>query len=331
MRKFILFVSLIWVVYGKGQFLDFNLFKPRVNFSSQYVLQNQADSLSIGLQDFQVSTLIPIKSKFTVKMDWGNILKSKGLKDAFIKTVNPKFYQVFGRAGLGYRTYYSNLFKQPVNAYNFSGGISGIKLQLRSGKFRFLMYSFNVRLQEQFDKYNEISPSISGMLGAAKVFDYRSIFFYGLYVNYFGGRVIPAPILGLHYRFNYSSSFTIVFPYQAKYTMSLGNKVNQDFAVSLNGFANGIYNDSIFPNNGDARLNFQYGQIRFSSQTRFNLRKKSFFYLELGWQELNNYVFFKGGQIYDSKDLKGSPFIKAAININIGRSLFNSSVFDLDI
>lgn len=330
MRKILLFLFLTLAFIGNSQFIDFNLFKPRVSLTSQYVLPNRSDSLSIGVQDHYFSAFIPIKSKFSVDMDWGNILKSKGLKDAFIKTVNPKFYQVFGRVGGGYRTLESNLFKQPVNVYHFNAGISGINLQMKSGKFRFLMYSLNVRLQEQFDKYKSMSPSISGMLGAVKIYDYRTAFFYGLYANYFGGRVIPAPILGAYYRINYNSSFTLAIPYQAKYTMSFG-KINQDFAVSLNSFNSGIYNDSVLPRNTDERLNFQYGQIRISSQTRLSLGKKSFLYLELGWQELNNYAFFRSRQVYQQGNLKGTPFIKATLRVAMGRSLFNSSVFDFDL
>lgn len=330
MKKILVVISLYISFIGNTQFIDFNLFKPRVSLGTQYILQNNSDSLSIGLQDHYASAFFPIKSKLSVDMDWKNVFKSKGLKDAFVKTVNPKFYQVFGRVGGGYRTYTSSIFDDPVNVYHVSAGISGINLRLKSGKLRFLMYSLNVRLQEQFDKYTSISPSISGMLGAVHVSNSRSIYFYGIYANYFGKRILPAPILGAYYKLNNKVSALLVFPQQAKLSISF-NKISQDFAVSLNSFSNGVYNDSLIPHNSIRRLNFQHTNLRISSQTRFILGKKSFLYLEAGWQEFNSYTIFNGSHVYDKNNLKGTAFVKATIRVALGKSLFNSSIFNLDI
>lgn len=329
MKKYCILFFLIPFV-GNTQLIDFNLFKPRVTIGSQYVFKNNADSLSIGLADHQASALIPIKSKFDVDFDLKNVFKSKNVVDALVKTVNPKFHQVFARVGAGYRNYTSSIFNNPVTAYNVSAGISGINLQLKSGRFRFFMYSLNARLQEQFDKYKSISPSFSGMFGVVKINSLSSAFFYGFYANYFGNRVIPAPVLGFYKKINPISSFLLVFPYQAKYSLTFPS-ISQDFGVSLNGFTNGVFNDSILPLNRDNRLNFLYSQLRISSQTRFALGKKSFFYLEAGWQTLNNYSFFEGNQIYAGSSLKGNAFVKASVSFVLGKSLFNSSIFDLDI
>lgn len=316
---------------ANAQFLDFNIFRPNVSIASEGVIKNTTDSLSIGIHNHQVSALIPLHKKFDVDLDWGNILKSKGLKDAFKKVINPKFHQVFGRVGMGYRTYESNLFKRPVDVYNFSVGVTGIKLQMKSGKFRFLMYSLNIRLDEQLGKYNTVSPSVSGLIGSAKIFDYRSGLFYGVYANYYSQRIIPVPVIAYYYRLSRQSDILLAFPYQAKYNIGLADNVQLGFTASLNSYINGLYNDTLLPNASDKRLNFQNLNARFSTQARFNLGKKAFFYLEAGWQEFNSYQYFKGYETLKEEKLKGNIFIKGKLSFVLGKSLFNPSVFDFDL
>ncbi len=330
MKSIFFFLFVLTSLGVNGQFFDFNFFKPSTSISAQHVVKNPTDSISIGLNDYQVSGLFPLRKKFDVDLDWGNVLKSKGLLDAFKKVVNPKFSQLFGRVGLGYRTYDSELFRTPVDVYNFSAGITGMKLQMRSGKFRFFMYSLNVRLQEQLNRYKTVSPSFSGLFGAAKIFDYRSGFFYGMYANYYAKRFIPAPILAFYYRLDKQSDFLLVFPYQIKYNLKLDN-VHQGFAVSLNSFTNGVFNDSLLPNDRAERLNFSTNNLRFSSQTRFELGKKAFFYLEAGWQDVNSYNLFEGYTIEKAEQLKGNLFVKGTLRMVFGKSMFNSSVFDIDL
>lgn len=311
-----------------GQFLDFNIFKPSISVAAESVLKNNGDSLSIGINSYQASTLIPLHKKFDVDLDFKSVLKSKGLKDAFKRVVNPKFHQTFARVGLGYRTYESNLFKNPVNVYNFSAGITGIKLQMKSGKFRFLMYSLNVRLDEQLNEYKTISPSITGLIGAAKIFDYRSGLFYGIYANYYSKRIIPIPVIVYYYRLSKQTNVMFAFPYQAKYNFGVSENFQIGLTASLNSYVNGIANDSLLPRSRGERLNFQNLNARFSTQARINLGKQTFFYLEAGWQEFNSYQYFEGYETIKEEKLDGNLFVRARISLVLGKSLFNSSVFD---
>lgn len=313
-----------------SQFLDFNIFRPQISVMAESVFDNASDSLSIGVMDYGVSALIPIKQKFSVDMNWENIFKSKGLKDAFKQVVTPKFYQVFSRVGAGYRTYNSELFNTPVNVNYFSAGITGVSLKLKGGKFKFMMYSLNAKIQEDFTKYNSVSPSVSGLFGTAKIFDYRTGFFYGIYANYFGGRITPAPVLVFYYKLSKKSTFTFAFPTQIKYAIDFGD-IKQDFAISLNSYNNGIFNDSLISNQRIERLNFQNSQLRFSSQTRFKLGKKAFFYLEAGWQDINKVSFYEGYDTYRNIQLKGNLFAKAKFSLVLGKSIINPSIFDMDL
>jgi hypothetical protein len=325
-----LFVFFLLSSVSYSQFLDFNIFRPQVSIMAESVFDNPYDSLSLGVMDYGVSALIPIKQKFAVNLNWENIFKSKGLKDAFKQVVTPKFYQVFSRIGAGYRTYNSELFNSPVNVNYFSAGITGVSLKLKGGKFKFMMYSLNARLQEEFGKYNQVSPWVSGLVGTAKIFDYRTGFFYGIYANYFGGRITPAPVLVFYYKLNRKSTFTLAFPTQIKYAINFGN-IKQDFAISLTSYNNGVFNDSIIPNQNIDRLNFQNSQLRFSSQTRFMVNKKAFFYLEAGWQDINKVSFYNGYDTYKNNQLKGNVFVKAKFSLVLGKSIINPSIFDMDL
>lgn len=334
MNKFFKFNTLIGFVIlssvSYSQFLDFNIFRPQVSIMAESVFDNPSDSLSIGVMDYGVSALIPIKQKFAVDLNWENVFKSKGLKDAFKQVVTPKFYQVFSRVGAGYRTYNSELFNSPVNVNYFSAGITGVSLKLKGGKFKFMMYSLNARLQEEFGKYNQVSPSVSGLFGTAKIFDYRTGFFYGIYANYFGGRITPAPVLVFYYKVDRKSTFTFAFPTQIKYAIDFG-KIKQDFAVSLTSYNNGIFNDSLIQNQNIERLNFQNAQLRFSSQTRLKLGKKAFFYLEAGWQDFNTVRYYEGYENYKEMSLKGNLFARARFSLVLGKSIINPSIFDMDL
>ncbi|GEM_PF-3260305 len=315
---------------GISQFFDFNLFKPSVNATAQQLFYNGYDSTSLGVSDVQVSTLIPIRKKFDVDIDFSNVFKSKGIKSAFKNMVKPKFTQTFARFGAGYRILESNTFNGPQELYNFSAGITGIRLQMRELKFRFLFYSVNVRLQEQLGKYGGISPSVSGLIGSARIIDFRTGLFYGAYGNYFGGRFFPAPVIVLYHKLSRKSSFLLAFPYQVQYSFDAA-KVRQSFTASVNGLSTGIHNDSILPQVPDDRLNFAQGSFRFSTQSRFKLAKKTFLYLEAGWQDFNRAQYFKGYEVINSYSFLGNVFIKARLTLVFSRSLFNSSVFDIDL
>lgn len=315
---------------GASQFFDFNLFKPSVNATAQQLFYNGYDSTSLGVSDVQVSTLIPIHKKFDVDIDFNNIFKSRGIKSAFKNMLKPKFTQTFARFGAGYRTLESNTFNGPQQLYNFSAGITGIRLQMRQLKFRFLFYSLNLRLQEQLGKYGSISPSVSGLIGSARIIDYRTGLFYGVYGNYFGGRFFPIPVIAFYHQLSRKSSFLLAFPYQAQYSFDIAS-VKQSFTASVNGLSTGIHNDSILPATQNDRLNFAYGSFRFSTQSRFKLAKKTFLYLEAGWQDFNRAQYFKGYEIINNYSFEGNLFVKARLTVVLGKSLFNPSVFDIDL
>ena len=315
---------------SKGQFFDFNLFRPSISLTGQQLFFNGYDSLSMGVSDYQFSALIPLKKKFEVDIDYSKVFQSKGLKSAFKNMVNPKFYQTFGRIGFGARRYESMNLGGVREAYNISAGITGMRLQLKSLKFRFLFYSLNVRLQEQFDKYKGISPSVSGLIGSARIIDWRSGFFYGVYGNYFGKRMFPIPVIAYYYKLDRNSSFLLAFPYQVQYSVDLSG-IRQSFTASVNGFSNGMYTDSLVAGYSGNRINFAQGSFRFSTQSRIKLAKKMFLYLEAGWQDFNRVQYFDGYDVYSDYTFDGNFFVKGRLTMVLGKSLFNPSVFDVDL
>lgn len=330
-KRVVILITLLHLSqFCSSQFFDFNFFRPSVTATAQQLFYDGYDSTSLGVSDVQVSTLIPIKKKFEVDVDFNSIFKSKGLISAFKNMVRPKFTQTFARFGAGYRVLESNTFNGPQELYNFSAGITGISLQMRQLKFRFLFYSLNVRLQEQLGKYNGISPSVSGLIGSARIIDYRTGLFYGVYGNYFGGRFFPIPVLAFYHKLSLTSSFLLAFPYQMQYSFNLG-VVKQNFAISIDGLSTGLYNDSLLPNVSNDRLNFAQGGFRFSSQSRFKLAKKTYLYLEAGWQDFNRAQYFNGYETLKNYSFKGNVFVKARLTMVLGKSLFNPSVFDMDL
>ena len=137
-------------------------------------------------------------------------------------------------------------------------------------------------------------------------------------------------VIVLYHKLSRKSSFLLAFPYQVQYSFDAA-KVRQSFTASVNGLSTGIHNDSILPQVPDDRLNFAQGSFRFSTQSRFKLAKKTFLYLEAGWQDFNRAQYFKGYEVINSYSFLGNVFIKARLTLVFSRSLFNSSVFDIDL
>ena len=121
MKKVIALLALIVVIETHAQFLDLNIFKPRVAFDGAYVHNTQANSLSYWNSGANV--LLPIKGKLNFDVDWKQVLTSKSIKDA-IGNIVPKAYQIFGE--LGYQTHHYNTPSYFGSFQTYKAGLTGV-------------------------------------------------------------------------------------------------------------------------------------------------------------------------------------------------------------
>ena len=89
MKKVIALLAIVIAIQSNAQFLDLNIFKPRIAFDGGYVHSTSSNSLSYWNSGANV--LIPIKGKLNFDLDWTGILKSKSIKDV-MGNVTPKAY-----------------------------------------------------------------------------------------------------------------------------------------------------------------------------------------------------------------------------------------------
>ena len=189
MKKVIALLAIVIAIQSNAQFLDLNIFKPRIAFDGGYVHSTSSNSLSYWNSGANV--LIPIKGKLNFDLDWTGILKSKSIKDV-MGNVTPKAYQVFGE--LGYQTHHYSTPSYLGSFQTYKAGLTGVWVKYKNKKVRTLLLSGNVRVTEGLSngKHSTINPSL--FAGTSVVHGIKNFVVVGGYASYYGNRFIGAPV-----------------------------------------------------------------------------------------------------------------------------------------
>jgi len=325
MKRLIALIACIIAIQTNAQFLDLNLFKPRVAFDGAFLHNTQTNSMSYW--NSGVNVLVPLKGKLDFDLDWKGILTSKSIKDV-MGNVTPKAYQVFGE--LGYQSHHYSSPSYFGSFQTYKAGFTGVWVRYQNKKLRTLLLSGNVRITEgkSHGKHSTINPSL--FVGTSVVHGLKNFVVIGGYGSYYGDRFIGAPVLLWYHRFSKKWSSTIVLPVQGKLTWSKSKKFKQELVVSYFSFNHGV---DYIPNPSKpiyTGVNLVSG-VRLSTQSKIKVGGAIDLYLEAGWQDLTQSGLVNGYKLIDDNIYDGSAFAKARINIAIGKALVKPKIFDFDM
>jgi len=328
MKGVLLFISLLIVKGSISQFLDLNLFKPRVVFDAEY--QNKTQNNSLGYWKTGTNVLFPIKGKLNFDVDWKNVLTSSSIKEA-ISNVTPKAYQLFGEVG-----YKRHQYIQPAYFGNFDSykvGVTGIWVKYKNKKVKTLFLSGNIRYTIGGDSVKSSSVVPTLFVGTSVVHSLKNFVVVGGYGSYIGDRLIGTPVLMWYHRYSKLWSSTLIFPAQAKLTWSLAGKFKQELVASYYGYSHGVRYFKPTEINQLASysgVNAVTG-LRISTQSKIRMGNGIDLYLEAGWQDLTQTGLINGYKLDDQETFDGSIFAKMRISIALGKALIKPNIFDFDL
>lgn len=330
---------------ANAQSFIFNqLFQPsvRINteFSPNYALPiyDRADKVSYAKAD--MNFIIPIKSKIGLEVDWKEALKMawkigirsfklKDIKDIG-KVAHVKMYQIFWTARPQiYHFQYASAndtsavlqnFASPQTAYGLSTGIAGVHTLRR---FRLLFYSANIAFMESNQSIKHIHPSFTGLIGVVHLNRLFYYWYYGAYLNYNNGRIIPAPFFGIEANLANKLWLSLTLPVQMRLGWQFAKSHKIDFNISLQSFNNGYSPLDLL-----VERNFYTDwQLRVSAIYTVRLGKQTKLFLEGGVIPWRKMTLGKGNTNYYKFDAKGaSPYVGLSLFYSFKKSLLGSMV-----
>ncbi|MCP4443032.1 MAG: hypothetical protein GY810_29350 [Aureispira sp.] len=293
-------------LFANGQAFIFNqLFRPSLRMNTEYVhdFNNNKDQLHTGRAN--INLIVPIKSKLDLKVKWGNILKIRKWKDVK-KVAKIKAYQIFWN----FRPQFSYLNFQPKDAgdypfakhpqlnYGFSTGITGIHLL---PKMKLLFYTINVGMNEDLQSIRKPHPSGNLLLGIAHANRLIFYWYYGLYVSYSNGRVLPAPFIGIQANIAKRLWLNITLPVQLRLSWKASKKVKLDFVTGISGFSGGFGLEDLSKN--VVRYDFSAFQVRSGLMFTAKLGKQASLYLEAGMVPYRQVNWNSKNKIFEKPEL----------------------------
>lgn len=272
-------------IAANSQAFIFNqLFRPSLRINTEYVhdFNNNKDQLNTGRAN--INLIVPIKSKLDLKVKWGNILKIKKWKD-LKKVAKIKAYQIFWN----FRPQFTYLNFQPKESgnypfaqrpqlnYGFSTGITGVHL-LR--KMKLLFYTINIGMNEDLSSIRKLHPSGNLLLGIAHANKLVFYWYYGIYLSYNNGRVLPAPFFGIQANIAKRLTLNVTLPVQFQLSWKVSKKVKLNFITGISGFSGGFGLEDL--SKKVVRYDFSAFQLRSGLVMTAKLGKQTQLYLEAG-------------------------------------------------
>ena len=320
-------------------FIFNQLFQPSMRINSEYAPQatlpfgEGTDKISYAKMD--MNFIIPIKSKLGLKVDWQEALKaawnfrSLKLKDIG-KVARVKMYQIFWTARpqvyhLQYASPDTSLAQKlgnPQTIYGLNTGFSGVHT-LRG--LRLLFYSANIGFMESQTSIRKMHPSFTGLIGVVHLNRLFYYWYYGAYLNYNNGRVIPAPFFGIEANLARKLWLSITLPVQMRLGWQLNKSSKIDFNISLQSTANGYSPLDLLVD----RNFFTDWQLRVSAIYTLRLGKQTKLFLEGGMIPWRKFTLGKGVVNYHKLDAKPAPYVGLSLYFSFRKSLLGDVVDNL--
>ena len=282
--SFILLIVSCSSTINSQAFIFNQLFRPSLRLNTEYVHDFNANKDQLHIGRANINLIVPVKSKLDLKVKWGNILKIKKWKDVK-KIAKIRAYQIFWN----FRPQFTYLNFQPQESsnypfaqrpqlnYGFSTGITGVHL-LR--KMKLLFYTINIGMNEDLNSIRKPHPSGNLLLGIAHANKLIFYWYYGIYLSYSNGRILPAPFIGIQANIAKRLTLNITLPVQFQLSWKASKKVKLNFITGISGFSGGFGLEDL--SNKVIRYDFSAFQIRSGLVFTAKLGKQAQLYLEAG-------------------------------------------------
>lgn len=316
-----------------GQAFIFNkFFQPSVRFNAEYAydlgLNSNHDQISVGRSN--MNFVIPIKSKLGLKMNWMELLKVRKLGD-LRKVARVKAYQIFWniRPQITTLQYIPRTNTQTVwpfenkdfhITYGLSTGITGLHALRR---LKVLFYSFNISIDEDLNSIRKPHPTFTGVIGVARPLGLFTYLYYGGYLSYSNGSVLPAPFIGIQTKIAKRLWLNITLPVQARLGWVISKKVQLDLVAGLNSVGSG-YGVASTGQNTSVIERYNFSEVRFRTALTWNFKlgKQTRLYLETGFLPYRRFSLGERFWIFGKQSPYPVPAPKVAPTVYGGVSLF---------
>ncbi|MFT7614187.1 MAG: hypothetical protein ACI9J3_003169 [Parvicellaceae bacterium] len=314
---------------ANAQFLDLNIVNPKLTVEGAFY-SNSGGSISHEQRLERIGLQFPIKTKLKLGLDWREMLKSGSIKEA-IKTIQPKAYQITGNIDFLHGSYNNNWSSFPGNQELMGGkfGLTGVHMWIKNKKAGTFVWNANVGFMEDLNSGGKYKPSISGTMGTGGLIKLKTIWFAGVYVNYYD-RFFITPVLVLNGKISKKWRYSLIAPKELKLIYKNSKKWKQDFVfgIDANQFKSQV---NLGENTSFHGFSNRLTYLKGSTQTRLKLGKKIHFYLEGGYFFHGRYtVYNTDTELVFHDNLNGGWFVKSKITLAIGKSLINSGPLNLD-
>jgi len=340
------------ILNAQGGIIARQLFKPGVKVGGEAMYEGLLQGEQVlGFYSGKASVVIPVKSKYGLKVKPKELLKLENLwqlrklKDwktypkIARRLIQPKAHQVFWNFNTQYTMMYGKDYHAlPDTPDEFKDQLSGL-IRVSTGvtgihymqKMRAIFYSADLGFMEDGQSVSKLKPQLSLMAGQAKIHNPFTYYYYGLYINYNNGRTIPIPFVGADLRIASKARLNLTLPFQAKMSFKVNKKKRYALLVQYNGLTGGFTPDSPDKELTKPRYNFTHTYAKATGILEQKLSKNLKVFTEIGWAGMRRFREYErtGGTVNRTLKLKSSPYAYISIHHTFGRSLFDSSIGNL--
>lgn len=311
------------------------IFQPSLSVGGEWTLPRPMRSgdaelynaLAVGVQ-----ASVPIKGEieFDLNLDklknWKNIKSWKDVQNiGRTLPVDVSGYQLFWTANGGFRstTLSTSTDSSAHRGYYFNTGMMGLHLQR---KFRLLFYQATLGFSEDGTTMRQLKPIFTAMGGQARIIKYGFILYYGGYINYTDGRLLPIPFIGAYTALPPFFDLQITLPLQARISYRKHKNLRASAEIALSGFQTGFSRPN--PLTAEAeRLGMRSAHLKVST-TAEHRTEGGRLGIELGTVLARSISLFDGGQKISDFKPKTGMYVSVNYQVTLQRKSLIKNIWD---
>jgi hypothetical protein len=317
---------------GQSFILD-RIFQPSMSINTELTFDLNQNNDKLHIAKLNANLIIPVKSKLDLEIEWKKIFNVRSWKD--VKNMaSIKAYQIFWTlkpqlTGVQYVPTGNKIspFSNPYSvAFGVQTGITGIHLMK---KFRLLLYSANISIQEDIHSYNKLRPNGTALLGVVHFKGFRYLWYYGLALSVNDGQnlpVFPVPFLGAYLKLGNKIWWNITLPLQTRIEFKPNSNLRVDLLASLGNYGFGFGSNVL---NRDYSRHYISGlQLKTGLAFHFKTKGGTKFFLEAGYLPFRAFQFDAGktSRPFANPELGPTPYFAFSVFYGLKKSLIGSSL-----
>jgi hypothetical protein len=207
--------------------------------------------------------------------------------------------------------------------YYFHTGVSGLHLQK---KFRLLFYQATLGFSEDKNTMSQLKPVFSAYMGQARIIKYGFILYYGGYINYTDGALLPIPFVGIYTALPPFFDLQVTLPLQARLSYRKHKTLRASAEIAFSGFQTGYAALDPLTNDYERyRLRSSHLKIATTAEHRTEGGRLSF---EVGTVVARSAKLSQGSTNIADYTPKGGIYMSVNYQATLGRKSLIKTVWD---